>query len=99
MTLVMLGVFPLPHPLHTNLVMVLAGTLAPLSGALAVRKVPDTRVIKVVLAVGFVLTIAALLGFGGLLDSDMSGLRWRLYALFLMGSIATLCSVVRARLQ
>ena len=92
------GVFPLPHPWHANIYVVLAGFLAPLFGALAMRKVPETRVNRIVLALGFVLSLGALLGFGGLLNADMSGLRWRLVAFFLLGSIAYLCWVVRARI-
>ena len=92
------GLFPLPHPWHANIYIVLFGFLTPLFGVLAIRRAPDTGVLKGVLAAGFVLSVAALIGFGGLLDADMSGLRWRLVALFLLGSVAYLCWTVRARI-
>ena len=96
-TLVMSGLFPLPSPWHTNAYMALAGNLAPALGALAIRRAPSTAVLKVLLLVGFGLSVAAFFGIGDLSSADNAGLRWRLWAAALMTSDAYLCWVVRTR--
>lgn len=96
-TLVMSGFFPLPSPWHTNVYMALAGNFAPALGALAIWKTPNTAIVKVLLLVGFCLTVAAFFGIGDLSAAENAGLRWRLWAAGLMTSVGYLCWVVRAR--
>lgn len=97
--LMMSGLWPLPHSWHSSVTLVLAGFFAPGIAVLALRPVADTRPLKIALATSFVLILVVFNGLGGLNTPELAGLRWRLIALFLMGSFALLCGTLHMRLK
>lgn len=98
-TFVTSGLWPLPHPWHSSVILLLLGFFSPLLAVLALRPVDGTRSVKVVLGLCFVSILIVFNGLGGLSAPDLAGLRWRLIALLLLGSFALLCWTVRSRVS
>jgi len=98
--MLMSGLFPLPHPWHSNLLLVLAGVFVPLFGALVMQKALDKGA-SMILWLSFVVAViftAPLLGFGGCVTEGNLGLWLRLWAVALLFPIGYLCWSIRGKL-
>ena len=94
------GLFPLPSPYHSTLVLLLAGNLTPLIGGLALRRVSGTLATRYVLYLAFVLGIVVVgivLGAGNLVTNENIGLWIRIWAAVTMPSYGFLCYMVWLR--
>ncbi len=101
-SLLISGLFPLPSPYHSSLVLLLIGILTPLLGALSLRKLADTTAVCVTLYLAFIAAVAVvgiILGIGNLISEDNVGLWIRIWAGVSFPAIAILCIAVRTRLQ
>lgn len=94
------GIFPLPSPHHTNLLFLLAGMLAPLLGAVALRQA-ETPAVRVALLLSFVLgmsIVVCFFGVGGVVTEENVGLWLRIWAAVTLPAIGLLCYTVRIKL-
>lgn len=98
----MSGLFPLPSPYHSSFVLLLAGILTPLLGALCLRKVSGTGVMTLILFLAFaaaLIVLAILFGLGGLVSEENVGLWLRIWAVVSLPPVGLLCWEVRRRLN
>ena len=94
------GIFPLPSPYHSNILLLIAGMLTPLLGAIALRRA-DTPVVRLILAMSFLLGLAVvvlLFGVGGIVTVENVGLWLRVWAAVTLPAIGLLCYTVRNKL-
>jgi hypothetical protein len=97
--MIMSGVFPLPNPLHYGFGLTLAGILAPLFGALALK---NGGAVRWIVTLGFIVSlvlVALSMGIGGVANVNNIGLIVRAISVVAFPTIAYLCWSVMQRVK
>ena len=100
-TMAMAGLFPMPSPLHTAFGLEGVGLLTPLFGAIALGRAKETTTLRVLVFVGFAITLTiavAMIGVPRAVNQSNAGL-WAHALSLIFPTIALLCFVARRRLQ
>ena len=97
----MSGLFPLPSPYHSSFMLLLGGMLTPVLGGLALRRLPETSAITLVLNLSFaaaLIVVGILFGIGELVTDENLGLWLRIWAAVTLPAFGILCLAVKQRL-
>lgn len=97
--MIMSGVFPLPNPLHYGFGLTLAGILAPLFGALALK---NGGAVRWIVMLGFIVSLVLVvlsMGIGGVANVNNIGLIVRAISVVAFSTIAYLCWSVMQRVK
>jgi hypothetical protein len=97
----MSGIFPLPSPYHSSMVLLIIGNLTPLLAGLSFRKLDNSTAITLALYGAFffaIAVVAVILGLGNFITDDNVGLWLRIWAAVLLPTVSLLYIVVSRRL-